>query len=559
MYALLIIIGAMGLFMYGMKTLSTGLQKVAGESLRNFIERVTINRFASTTTGLIITTIIQSSTATTVMIVGFVNAGLMNLFQAIGVTLGAHIGTTIKALIIAYSGSRLNLDNLALFFAALSFPILFARKSKLKAFAEFMMGLSIVFLSLKLLQGSADELSQNEYFMDMIKSFSGRGFGSMTFALLVAMAFTMIVQSSSAMMVLTIVLCQKQVISFEMAAAMVIGENIGTTITANIAAIVANTNAKRAALAHTLIKIFGAIWIFPVFGLVLNLLDQSVQQFTVHGSPFYDAAARPYALAFLHVGFNVVNVLLVIGFIPQVEKITRMIIKDKSGVKEEFKLAYIHSGLIKSPEIAILEAKKGIEKLGEITRKMFVLSQTLLTRNEGVEFYDNLDKIEKYEKLTDDIEIEITNYLNKISEHEISHETADNLRKMINITNELERLADTFYQISKVMEHKLVEKIWFTPEQRNNIREMFTHIDRAFEIMHSNLVADNGAINLEKARELENNINEWRNKLKAEHLASIQNRDYNVKSSSVYSDLYSYYEKAGDQIFNVSKAVAGEI
>lgn len=538
--------------MYGMKTLSSGLQKAAGENLRELINKIAYNDFSGVLTGTVLTLLVQSSTATSVLFVGLANARLISLRQSITLIMGANIGTTIKALLLAYSGVNINLQLLALVLAAFALPILFSQRNNLRSIADILIGLAIMFLSIGVIKSSLDNLDQNETLTNLLSYASSSGFTGIIIVLLTGMVLTMIVQSSSAIMTLTLILSQKGILSFEMAAAMIIGENIGTTITANLAAIVANKNGKRVALWHTLFNTFGAIWVMILFYPVLNVLDSLIQSTTNHGSPYVNTEARTYALAFLHVGFNVINVLLLIGFTPQIEKLLNKLIKDKRSDKQSdaFNLQYIQSGIIKSPELDMLEVKKSIEHFGKINHQMFKTSELLLTRNENQEFYENMQKIHDQENFTDKLDNDISEFLNKITENDISKITSLNIRSYLTLTNELERMADSIYQISKIYERKLLKKTWFNADQREGIKSLMDKLNLLFEDMNDLL--QNGKF--ESRSSYENklaNLFFLHDELKEKQLESVENPDFNIRSGTVFMDLIALYKQIGLQIGTV--------
>ncbi len=538
--------------MYGMKTLSSGLQKAAGENLRGLINKIAYNDFSGVITGTVLTLLVQSSTATTVLFVGLANAGLINLRQSITLIMGANIGTTIKALALAYSGVNINLQSLALILAAFALPILFSQRNNLRSYADILIGLAIMFLSISVIKNSIDDLDQNETLTNLLAWASSLGYGGTLIALLTGLVLTMIVQSSSAIMTLTLILSQKGILSFEMAAAMIIGENIGTTITANLAAIVANKNAKRVALWHTLFNLFGAIWVMILFFPILNCLDFFVQSTTNHGSPYLNNEARTYALAFLHVGFNVANVIMLIWFTPQIEKLLYKLIPDKvsNNTPEEFSLQYIQSGIIKSPELDMLEVKKSIEHFGKINYQMFELSQPLLTRNESKEFHFNLQKIQDLENYTDKLDNDISEFLNKITENEISKITSLNVRSSLTLSNELERMADSIFQISKIYERKLLNKTWFNAEQREGIKILMNKTNLL--LVDMNELLQTGKFESRSAYEgrLANLFFQY-DELKEKQLESVDNPDFNIRSGTVFIDLITLYKRIGEQVGSV--------
>lgn len=553
MQTILLVLGSLGLFLFGMKTLSSGLQKAAGENLRQLINKIAYNDFSSVMTGTILTVLVQSSTATSVLFVGLANAGLINLRQSIALIMGANVGTTIKAIVIAYSGANINIESLALFFAAIALPFLFIRRNSFRAVADILMGLAIMFLSIVVIQNSITHIDENTALVKFLTNASEMGFGGILLALLTGMVITMIVQSSSAIMTLTLILSQQGILSFEMAAAMIIGENIGTTITANLAAIVANRNAKRVALYHTLFNLFNAVWALALFYPILNFTDYLVENFSNQGSPYTDNDARTYALAILHIGYNIVNVFILIWFIPYSEKLLKSIIReektsDQNG--ENFKLKYIQTGIIKSPELDLVEVKKAIEHLGKVNQQMFKLSESLLTRNENTEFYNNLQRIHELETVTDKLEDDITIFLNKISENDISKTTTERIRSYLTVSKEMERLADSIYQVSKVYERKLVQRIWFNPDQREGIRELISLNHLLIEGMQELINGNNSDAfaNFEVNRL---KLIQSCEQLKSHHMESIEQQDFNIKSGTVFIDLISIYQRISEHVNSI--------
>lgn len=538
--------------MYGMKTLSSGLQKAAGENLRVLINRIAFNDVSGVLTGFALTVLVQSSTATSVLFVGLINAGLINLRQGITLIMGANIGTTVKALLLAYSGININLQNVALVLAAISLPVLFVQRNNLRSYADVMMGLAIMFLSIGLIKSSLDDIENNQDLIQLLSFASGEGFGGVILSLLTGMILTMIIQSSSAMMTLTLILSQKGILSFEMASAMIIGENIGTTITANLAAIVANKNGKRLGLWHTMNKVFGATWALLLFYPILNGLDYFVQLVTSQGSPYTNTEARTYALAFLHVGFNIVNTLLLIGFVPQIQKLLEKIIpENQESEQAEFNLNYSRSGIIKSPELDLLEVEKSIEHFVNVNRDMFTYCEQLLTRNENTAFYQNIQKIQDSENYTDKLDYDISEFLNKTAEQDISKTASTKIRKYLSLSKDLERIADSIYQISKVYERKLIQKIWFNPEQREGIRELIGFNKQMFEDLNE-VIHKNPDFNTTYFENKKYELVNLCERLKVQYMQSIEQPDFNIKSGTIFIDLITIYQKMGEQIISVS-------
>ena len=551
------LIGALGFFIYGMKIMSEGIQKIAGNKMRQFLGAMTSNRFAGVFTGFTTTALIQSSSATTVMIVSFVNAGLLTLRQSIGVIMGANIGTTITAWIITILGFKIKMDVLALPIIAFGLPLMFSSNNKYKALSEFLIGFALLFLGLDALKGAVPNISNNPEILHFLEEWTSMGILSTLLFVGIGTIVTVVVQSSSAAMALTLVLCADGIIPFEAAAAMVLGENIGTTITANLAAMVGNIHAKRTARAHLIFNLFGVIWMVVAFNGVTAGIDKYMVASGAQ-SPFVTAAAIPAALSIFHTVFNIANAVFLIGLVDFIARTVTKMVPSK-GDDEEFRLEYIDTGIMLTPELSIMEAKKEVAKFGKITVRMSGFIRTLLLESDPKKKKKLNEKIKKYEEITDQMEIEISTYLAKVSENEMTTLTSQRLRGMLSIVNDLERIGDIFYQMSKTLERKEEEKIWFTPEQRNNVIKILSKVDEAFEIMLKNLESDYGTELMESSVEKEKEINELRNELRIAHLKDMQNKNYSFKGGMVYNDIFSSCEKIGDHIINVSEAVAGEI
>ena len=551
------LIGALGFFIYGMKIMSEGIQKIAGNKMRQFLGAMTSNRFAGVFTGFTTTALIQSSSATTVMIVSFVNAGLLTLRQSIGVIMGANIGTTITAWIITILGFKIKMDVLALPIIAFGLPLMFSSNNKYKALSEFLIGFALLFLGLDALKGAVPDISNNPEILHFLEEWTSMGILSTLLFVGIGTIVTVVVQSSSAAMALTLVLCADGIIPFEAAAAMVLGENIGTTITANLAAMVGNIHAKRTARAHLIFNLFGVIWMVVAFNGVTAGIDKYMVASGAQ-SPFVTAAAIPAALSIFHTVFNIANAVFLIGLVDFIARTVTKMVPSK-GDDEEFRLEYIDTGIMLTPELSIMEAKKEVAKFGKITVRMSGFIRTLLLESDPKKKKKLNEKIKKYEEITDQMEIEISTYLAKVSENEMTTLTSQRLRGMLSIVNDLERIGDIFYQMSKSLERKEEEKIWFTPEQRNNVIKILSKVDEAFEIMLKNLESDYGTELMESSVEKEKEINELRNELRIAHLKDMQNKNYSFKGGMVYNDIFSSCEKIGDHIVNVSEGVAGEI
>ena len=557
----LIIIGALGFFIYGMKVMSDGIQKVAGSRMQNILSSMTSNRFLGIGTGFLITALLQSSSATTVMTVSFVNAGLLSLVESIGVIMGANIGTTITAWLISILGFKVKISVIALPIIAIGFPLLFSKKSNLKAWSEVLIGFALLFMGLDELKHAVPDLKQNPGFLSFLADYADKGYISTIIFIGVGTILTLVVQSSSAAMALTLVMCYEGYIPFELAAAMVLGENIGTTITANLAALIANVHAKRAARAHFIFNVFGVIWMLIAFPFVIDLIDNYMTSFMGMSpiNPEDKSATVPLGLSIFHTTFNIVNVILLVGFVPFLAKAATRLVKSKGDADEEFKLDYISAGGIALPEVAILEAKKEVAKFGDVTGRMNGFLKTLLNDQDKKTRNKMFNKIKKYEEITDRVEVEVANYLDKVSTQEISQEASSQIRSMLSITNDLERIGDIYYQMSKTIERKDDDKIYFLPEQRDNINKMLEVIDKAFLIMNTNLNSEYGHIIIDDAQKVELEINQLRNSLRKSYLEKAEKGEFKFQSGIMYNDLFSSCEKVGDHIINVSEAVAGEI
>jgi phosphate:Na+ symporter len=554
----LILVGALGFFIYGMKIMSEGIQKAAGKKLRNILNAMTGNSVKGIFTGFITTSLVQSSSATTVMIVSFVNAGLLNLKQAIGVIMGANIGTTVTSwLIVIFGFGSFKVSTFSLPVIAIAIPFLFSSKSIRKSLGEFMVGFAILFMGLQLLQESVPDLKNYPDALAFIQNVSGTGIHHILLAVLIGTIVTIIVQSSSAAMAITLILCNEGFIPFEMAAGMVLGENVGTTITANLAALIGNKHAKRAARAHFLFNIMGVIWMVIVFKWFLAGIEHFLVHYTAFGSPFTETKSTLIGLSVFHTAFNILNVLILVWFTNLIAKLVEKMVPDKAG-DDDFHLEYIQGGVMSTPELSILEAQKEVAKYGEITSRMSEFDRQLLTETDDKEKKKLLERIAKYEEITDRVEIEIGEYLSKVTEQEVSDYASRKVRSMLSINNDLERIGDIFFQMSKTIERKDQEKIWFTPEQRTQLLELHDLIDEAFAVMRENMDQEPPTVDLIRAVEAENKINKKRDEIRQQHLQNIENKEYNVKSGMIYNDLFSSLEKIGDHIINVSEALAGK-
>ncbi|MBL7950640.1 MAG: Na/Pi cotransporter family protein [Flavobacteriales bacterium] len=550
--------GSLGLFIYGMKAMSEGLQKVAGARMRDVMKVMTANRFMSVFTGFVTTVLIQLSSVTSVMVVSFANAGLITVRQSIGVLMGANIGTTVKALVFSALGfASMDIHVFALPIIGLAFPLLFLKGKHSKPIGDFMVGFAILFLGLEFLKSVIPVPTDDG--ISILGGISDHGILSVLLFTGIGMLFTMMVQSSSVALAATMVLCQRGIIGYEMAAATVLGMNLGTTVTANLAALVANVWGRRAARAHFVIKAIGVVWALVLFGPYLRLIDRYVIE--VHGSSAYMSGdVLVWALTYLHISFNVLNTLLLIGFVPQIERIVTRMVPSRTEDDKEFRLEYINDPVMAvSPELSLIEARKEIAKFGKLTASMTGMVNQLLVSTNDAERTDLFGKVARYEDITDKLEVEISKYLTRTSAEAKDEDMSERIRAMLAIISDLERIGDIFYQMSRLLERKHEERLWFTPEQRNNLQDLLKLLDRAFTIMLKNLDAEDGHVAIDEAVEAEQHINQLRDQLRRTHLKSIETGDYNVKSGLIYNDLFSSCEKVGDHVINVSEALAGEV
>ncbi|MBD3636118.1 MAG: Na/Pi cotransporter family protein [Crocinitomicaceae bacterium] len=553
LFRLLVLIGALGLFIFGMKIMSEGLQKAAGSKLRNMLGSITSNRVKGVITGFGITSIVQSSSVTTVMTVSFVNAGLMTLRQSAGVMMGANIGTTITAWLILIFGFKVSIGSYALIFIAIGAPLLFFAKEKARAWSSAIIGFALLFMGLGALKDSVPDLGPESAIVQFFIDFKDVWYGPLMFVILGALV-TVVIQSSSAAMALTMTMVAGGVIPFEVASAMILGENIGTTITAELASLIGNVHAKRSARIHSLFNIIGVTWAILMFPFILKGLA-----FLIEGDPYTDGNAANLGLALFHSSFNLLNVLILIGFVPWLVRMAEKTVKSRGAKDEEFHLDYITTSMMGTPNLSILEAQKEVAKFGEITGRMSGFTRKLLTTQNKKEKNKLHEKISKYEDITDRVEIEVANYLAKLSEGEMSEETAKRVRSMNSIVNDLERIGDIFYQMSKAIERKDEQKLYFLPEQRAKLNEMFDLIDHAFEVMATNLSSSWSAVTIDEAKAAETKINKMRNQMRKEYLGDLQKKEFNMESGMVYNNLFSSCEKVGDHIINVTEAILGII
>lgn len=564
---LLQVLGALAFFVYGMKMMSDGIQRAAGSQLRNILRSMTKNRFLGVATGFLTTAVVQSSSATTVMTVSFVNAGLLTLVESAGIMMGANIGTTLTGWIVSLLGFKMKLSAYSIPLFAFGVPMLFSNRGKLKYWGEFLIGFAILFLGLTFLKDSVPDLEGSAAALSWIQSVADYGFISRVLFVFVGALVTVIVQSSSAAMAITLTLVYTGWLPLEVAAAMILGENIGTTITAEIASVVGNTNAKRSARIHSLFNIIGVTWMIIILPFVLTFISSFVDSFShlFEGAVKTNAATNQeqimntYRLAAFHTTFNILNVILMLPFVNWLVKMAIKTVPEKEGGDDEHRLKFISSGL-RTPELATVELQKETAHFGEVASKMSEYAIELLNSTESKRQKKLHKKLFKYEEITDRMEIEITEYITKLSNSEITPRTSLKLRSILNICNDLERIGDIYYQISKTIETKNENKQYFTPEQRTNLNEMSALIDKAFIIMNTNLAMDHyDEVDKAPAMEVEKSINKFRNNLRKNNLIQLGSDGYDVQSAMIYNNIFSSLEKVGDHIINVTEAIVGEV
>jgi phosphate:Na+ symporter len=535
-----------------MKLMSDSLQKLAGDKMRAVLSKMTSNRFSGVLTGAGITTLIQSSSATTVMVVSFVNAGLLKLSGAIAVIMGANIGTTVTAWIISLLGFEFNINMLVYPAIAIAAPFLFIEKRK--SVGEFLIGFALLFMGLEALKGGVPDFTLPQYsgVLEFIASLSGYGYLSILLFVLIGTILTVVVQSSSAMMAITLVMCAKGLIGFEVAAALVLGENIGTTITANMAAMMANATAKRAARAHLMFNVIGVVWMLVLFYPFLYLISWIVEPDSGNGIHL-EALSIPVALSLFHSIFNITNTSVLVWFIPSIERIVSKIVPINE--EEDFRLKFIPTGFMAASELNIEPAKKEIESFSKRVLRMYNFIPELFEEKDEKKFDQLMSRTRKYEEITDRMELEIANYLARVSENELSVNASYEISAMLRIVDNLESIGDSCYQLSIAIDGKKKQNISFTDEMTENLRTMFAFVREAVEVMNSNLSESYINVNGSKAKELETKINNYRDKLRTEHTEAIKNNDYSYQTGICYSNLYAQCEKLADFAINVTEAM----
>lgn len=550
------ILGSLALLIYGMKVMSEALQKMAGSQLRHILGAMTTNRFTGMLTGTFITCAVQSSSATTVMTVSFVNAGLLTLAQAISVIMGANIGTTLTAWIMSLG---FNVDLTLVVFPAFFLGIILIYSKRRRYVGDFLFGIAFLFFALVLLSsaGKALDLEHNPAAIEFFKSFDTSSHLTIIIFLLIGTLITCIVQSSAAVMAITILLCSTGVLPIYMGIALVMGENIGTTATVNLAALGANTQARRAAFAHLLFNVFGVVWVlclfYPFVDMVCRMVGYDPTNTTL--SAAQKATILPIVLAMFHTCFNVCNTAILIWFIPQMERVVCWIIKAKANKEDdEFRLRFIQAGIMKTPELSVLEASKEIHAYAEFTQHMFEMVRDLLTIKEDDAFEQLFDRIDKYEDRSDDMEVEIAKYLDQVSDAHLSDDTKEKVRQMLREISEIESIGDSCLHIARTIGRRRAAKEEFTEAQFDNINQMFELVDDALTQMGAVLVKHKNEVNVDRSFTMENQINNYRSQLRTQNITDVNDHKYTYTIGTMYMDIIQECERLGDFIINVVQA-----
>ena len=544
------LVGSLALFLFGMKTMSEGLEKFAGDRLRSILAAMTKNRVMGVLTGVLITALIQSSSATTVMVVSFVNAGLMTLAQSIGVIMGANIGTTVTAWIISAVGFKVNIAAFAIPLLAIGMPLIFSGKGNRKSIGEFVYGFSFLFMGLSFLQEAATAMNIGDMVAGMLAHVPQDSFFTIILFVIVGALVTMLVQASAATMAITLMLFGMNIpgFGFEQAAALAMGQNIGTTITAVMASLTANTQARRAALAHMFFNVFGVVVFLIVFYPACNAVSWFVDNVMGGGNDLYKLSA-------FHTAFNIINTLLLIGFVHQIEMLVCRVLPMKEQ-DEDHRLKFISGGLLSTAELSIIEAQKEIQNFADRCHRMFGFVTDLMQTDDEVAFNKTFSRIEKYENITDSMEMEIAAYLNKVSEGRLSDASKTQIQMMLRQISELESIGDSVYNLGRTLNrHRLNCHDAFTPEQMQHMQTMLGLVDGALTEMQKRIAAP--VARPTTSYNIEHEINNYRTQLKNQNLHDVNSGLYGYQLGVFYVDFISECEKLGDYVMNVVQAGKG--
>ncbi len=557
-FKILTLLGSLGLFLYGMTLMSEALQKVAGDKLRNILAAMTSNSVSRILTGLFITAVIQSSSATTVMVVSFVNAGLLSLVQSIGVIMGANIGTTFTAWLISLLGFKADIAILAIPLIGFGFAFMMCKAKKKKSIGELIIGFSLLFLGLSFLKDSVPDLQSSPEVLAFLQQWTNYGFGSILMFVGIGTVLTIVLQSSSATMALTLVMCNNGWIPFEMGAAMVLGENIGTTITANIAASVANVSARRAAMAHSVFNVFGVVWVLILFHPFLLLVSKIITGMGLDNPLVAGASPNStlYAISMVHTLFNICNTLILVWFTNQIAQLVTKIVKNKKEEGEVFRLQYIQGGMLSTAELSLNQAKEEIVHYADICRRQYVYAKSAINETDPEKFDALYKKLEHYEQVTDRIELEIAKFLDQVKEGVLSDESGRRIQAMYKIISELESIGDSGFNVARILQRRNIHNMKFDEPMIKKLNYMMDLLNQGFDAMIYNLTKGYTQINdIANAQDVEQDINEYRNNLKEEHLLNLETKSYNYLTGVYYMDLVNECEHVGDFMINISEAI----
>ncbi len=553
------VIGALFFFIYGMKMMSDGIQRAAGDQLRNILRTMTKNRFFGVATGFLTTALVQSSSATTVMTVSFVNAGLLTLVESAGIMMGANVGTTITGWLVSVLGFQVNLSAYSIPLFAIAVPAIFYNRGRLKYWGEFIMGFAILFLGLTFMREALPDPKQYPEILNFLSKFADNGIWSRILFVLIGALTTIIVQSSSAAMAVTLTMCSLGYLEFEIAAAMILGENIGTTITAEVASLVGTRNARRSARIHSMFNIIGVAWMVILLPFFLPIVANTTQAILGISDPYINARDMPIALSAFHTAFNISNMIIMLGFVNALVKIAKWTLPDRPSDEDEDRLKFINT-TYRTPELATEELIKETIHFGEITARMLNFTSELLNSTESRTQSDLHKKISKYEKITDRMEGEISDYIMKLSNSQITPQTSKKLTSILNICKNLEQIGDLFDQMSITIQVKNQNKSYFIPEQRNNINEMIGLVKVSFLEMNKNLSKNNfTSKDLQSAKEMKAKVTELRLELNKKNNDQLGSDGYKKDSAIIYNTMYNSLESVSNSIYNINEAMANDV
>ncbi len=565
-FIILNLAGALAIFLFAMKLMSEGLQKIAGSKMRSVLKHITGNPLSGILTGTVVTAAIQSSSATTVMVVGFVNAGLLSLAGAVAVIMGANIGTTVTAWIITLFGLGEGAGgfSLPMLLAAISLFFIFSSRDKMKSIGQTVIGLALLLVGMELLQEPMANLDQYPNFLHALSTLSNYGFWSILIFIVIGALLTCLVQASAAMMAITLVMCYNGWIGFDVAVALVMGQNIGTTITANLAALVANTAGKKAARAHLVFNVVGVIITLIVFSPLMHFIAFLTENMTgcspyaSVGDPLYNRESVPLAISLFHTIFNVGNTIILSFFIPQILKIVNWMVKTKpEDTEDEFRLTYIEGNWLSTAELNLQSAKSEIEEFSKRVRRMYGFLPDLRTAKSDEDFEGSMSRIAKYEEITDRMDQELTKFLTRVGSGDVSQHASERISTMLRIIDNLESIGDAIFQIAMTRKSKREDAVHFDSSLNANLAHMSELVQKALDVMDANL-KDYDNIDLDAAYAAEHDINAYRDLLRAQHLDALKLGIYDYAIGNAYSALYALYEKLGDYIINVSEAIGGK-